>query len=357
MLHAVIMSGGSGTRFWPQSRQQCPKQLQPLVGSTSLLQQTVERLDGLVPPERTWVVTNTLQADATREQLPQLPADQILAEPQARNTAPCLGLAAIHLQQIDPDAVMLAMPADHLIDPPLAFAETARHAEQLVNDDPSRLVLMGIIPQRPATGYGYIRRGTPLPGTEQAFAVEAFHEKPDRATAESYIAAGDTLWNCGIFTWRVDTILNALAEHQPQIATGMATIRDALGDADYNARLNDVFQQLPSISIDHAVLEPSSSTCLIEAPFQWNDVGSWRSLADVVGTDSDGNTLQGNVVVVDSNSCIIHSDSEHLVTAVGVDGLVIVHTADATLVARRDDEDGLKRLVQQLQEQGRADCL
>jgi len=357
MLHAVIMSGGSGTRFWPQSRRLSPKQLQPLTGDSSLLQQTVSRLDELVPPERTWVVTNALQAEATRDQLPGVPDKQVLTEPLARNTAPCLGLAAIHLLAVDPDAVMLVMPADHVIDPPEAFAETARRAQQLVEDDPSRLVLMGVTPSRPATGYGYIRHGAPLEGAERALGVESFHEKPDRATAESYLAAGETSWNCGIFTWRAETILLALGEHQPQLATGIATIRHALGTDDYHNVLTNVFERIKPISIDHAVLEHSSDTCLLEASFEWHDVGSWHALADVIGADLDGNTLQGNVTVVDSSNCVIRSDADHLVGAVGVEGLVIVQTSDATLVARRDDEEGLRRLVERLKEQGRDDCL
>ena len=357
MLHAVIMSGGSGTRFWPQSRRSSPKQLQPLTGDTSLLQQTVSRLDGLVPPERTWVVTNALQAEATRDQLPGVPAEQVLAEPLARNTAPCLGLAAIHLQAVDPDAVMLVMPADHVINPPEAFAETARQAQQLVEHDPSRLVLMGVTPSRPATGYGYIRHGAPLEGAEGALGVESFHEKPDRATAESYIAAGGTSWNCGIFTWSAQRILMALVEHQPELATGILTIRHALGTDDYHNVLTNVFERIKAISIDHAVLEHSNDTCLLEASFEWHDVGSWHALAEVMGADSDGNTLQGNVTVVDSSHCVIRSDTDHLVGAVGVEGLVIVQTSDATLVARRDDEEGLRRLVERLQEQGHDDFL
>ena len=357
MLHAVIMSGGSGTRFWPQSRRLSPKQLQPLTGDTSLLQQTVSRLEGLVPPERTWVVTNTLQAQATRDQLPGLAAEQVLAEPQARNTAPCLGLAAIHLLAVDPDAVMLVMPADHVIDPLEAFAETARQAQQLVEDDASRLVLMGVTPSRPATGYGYIRHGAPLDGARGALAVESFHEKPDRATAESYIAAGGTSWNCGIFTWSAQRILLALVEHLPQLATGIATIRHALGTDDYHNVVTNVFERIKPISIDHGVLEHSSDTCLLEASFEWHDVGSWHALAELIEADADGNTLQGKVTVVDSSNCVIRSDADHLVSAVGVEGLVIVRTEDATLVARRDDEEGLRRLVERLQEQGHDDCL
>ena len=207
MLHAVVMSGGSGTRFWPQSRRDRPKQLQPLAGETSLLQQAVDRLEGLVPAERTWIVTNTLQAEATRRQLPALAPGQVLEEPCGRNTAPCVGLAARHLLAIDPDAVMLVMPADHVIGPDDLFRDAVSRAVELVSDNSRRLVLFGVPPTRPATGYGYIRRGDPLESNHKGHHVTAFHEKPDRATAEKHIAAGNTYWNCGIFTWRAARIL------------------------------------------------------------------------------------------------------------------------------------------------------
>jgi len=357
MLHAVVMSGGSGTRFWPQSRRDRPKQLQPLAGDTSLLRQAVDRLEGLVPVERTWVVTNTLQAEVTRGQLPEVPPRQVLEEPRARNTAPCLGLAARHLLAVDPDAVMLVMPADHVIDPPGTFCDAARQAGELVSEDPRRLVLFGAPPTRPATGYGYIRRGDALGGDHPGHHVAAFHEKPDRTTAETYIASGETYWNCGIFTWRADRFLEVLARYQPELSVGLEQVGAAIGTDDYLQVLGSTYEAIPSISIDHAVLEHSDDTCLIEAPFDWHDVGSWHALSEVSGTDSDGNTLRGGVTVVDSSNCIVRSDGDHLVAAVGVEGLVIVHTADATLVARRDDEEGLKRLVKRLEEEGRDDCL
>ena len=357
MLHAVIMSGGSGTRFWPQSRRNRPKQLQSLAGETSLLQQTVDRLQELVPPERTWVITNAGQAEETRNQLPAVPAQQVLTEPCGRNTAPCVGLAAWHLLAADPDAMMLVLPADHVIDPPDAFRQAVRGGVELVDNDPRRLVLFGVTPTRPATGYGYIQRGESLPGASHGYLVTAFHEKPDRSTAESYIAAGDRYWNCGIFTWRADRILDALAKHEPDIADALETIGRAVGTADYDRSLQDTFESIPARSIDHAVLEQSSNTCLVEAPFEWHDVGSWHALAEILETDSDGNTLQGRVTVVDSNNCVVRSNGDHLVGAVGVENLVIVHTDDATLVAHRDDEEGLRRLVERIQEQGRDDCL
>mgnify|MGYP002833367661 CR=1 FL=1 len=352
MLHAVIMSGGSGTRFWPRSRRDRPKQLQKLIGDTSLLAQSYERLEGLVPAERTWIVTNRVQHSRTASQLPAVPATQVLAEPIGRNTAPCIGLAAIHLLDQDPDAVMIVMPSDHLISPREDFQQTISRAAELVAEDSQRLVLLGVPPTRPATGYGYIQRGEPLGGDSAGFAVNAFHEKPDRATAESYIAESNVAWNCGIFVWRADRILDVLAIHQPEIATGLATIRTELGGDGLDQVAEDVFGGMPAISIDHGVLEHAEGVCLVEAPFAWSDVGSWHALAETLGSDVHDNTLQGSVVADRASGCVILSDDEHLVAATGVKDLVIVHTPDATLVARRDDEEGLKRLVQLIEEHG-----
>lgn len=352
MLHAVIMSGGSGTRFWPQSRRDSPKQLQALTGDRTLLQQTVDRLDGLVAADRTWVVTNVDQAAVTRDQLPTVPVAHVIEEPLARNTAPCLGLAAVHLLAADPDAVMLVLPADHLIEPDDAFHEVAREGVALVEADRRRLVLFGIPPTRAATGFGYIHRGEPLPEQPNGFLVSAFREKPDPATARQYLAAGESYWNSGIFTWRADRIVEALTEHQPAIADGLAALQAALGTEEYHTTLQETFAAMPTISIDHAVLEHCES-CVLEAPFRWNDVGSWQALPEVIGTDEAGNCLQGLVSTVDAHNCIVRSVGDHLVAAVGVEDLVIVQTADATLVARRDDEEGLRQLVKRLEEEGR----
>ncbi|MFP6766861.1 MAG: mannose-1-phosphate guanylyltransferase [Planctomycetaceae bacterium] len=353
MLHAVIMSGGSGTRFWPQSRRDCPKQLQVLVGDRTLLQQSVDRLDGLVAAERTWVVTNVVQATATREQLPSIPGEQVIEEPVARNTAACLGLAAEHLLAADPEAVMLVLPADHVIQPDESFREAVQAAVALLEDDRRRLVLFGVPPTRAATGFGYIHRGEPLPGRPNGFQVSSFHEKPDRETAEHYLAAGESYWNSGIFTWRADRIVEALAEHQPTIGDGLATLRAVLGTDQYSDRLQETFAAMPAISIDHAVLEHCQDSCVLEASFCWNDVGSWRALPEVIGSDESGNCLQGAVSTVDVHNCIVRSVDDHLVAVVGVEDLVIVQTADVTLVARRDDEDGLRQLVERLTEEGR----
>ena len=217
MLHAVIMAGGSGTRFWPQSRKKMPKQLLKLSGDRTMIQQTVDRCSGLIRPEHSWIVTNAVQATATSHQLPELPSENILVEPQARNTAPCVGLAAIHTVQRDPDAIMLIMPADHVISTSDDFQNAVKQATAVVDAEPNRLVMFGITPTFPSTGFGYVERGSSLQDVKHAFEVDAFHEKPQLQLAEEYVASGDFYWNCGIFCWKAETILNQLQQPPLQL--------------------------------------------------------------------------------------------------------------------------------------------
>ena len=277
MLHAVIMAGGSGTRFWPQSRTKMPKQLLKLAGDRTMIQQTVDRCDSLIAGAQTWVVTNHAQVDPTCGQLPDIPPGNVLVEPSARNTAPCVGLAAIHTLRQDPDAVMFVMPADHVIGPADVFQNAARRAVELVKEDADRLVLFGVPPTYPSTGYGYIERGESL-GTDGAYHVASFREKPPQVTAQEYIDSGRFYWNCGIFCWKASTILDELKQHEPEMYARLMTLGEAIGTPEYDDVLSAEFPQMNSIAIDRAVLERSSRVCVIEAPFQWDDVGSWLAV-------------------------------------------------------------------------------
>lgn len=351
MLHGIIMSGGSGTRFWPLSRITRPKQFLTFGGERSLLQETADRCEPLIPPERLWVVTNALQAAETRRQLPALPPDHLLVEPEGRNTAPCVGLAAVHLLRHDPEAVMVLMPADHLIAPGELFREGVESAVRLVQEDPQRLVLFGVRPTWPATGFGYIERGEPLPEAGAAH-VLSFREKPNHDTAVRYLQAGPYLWNCGIFVWRAGTILDLLREFEPEMAAGLERIAAALGTPEADRVLAAEFPRLKSISIDYAVLERAAQVCVVEARFDWDDVGSWEALARLEGTDGAGNTVVGPHCGLDTRGCIIHSAGGHLIATCDVEDLLIVHTPDATLVARRGDEEAMRRIIRELQERG-----
>ncbi|MEZ6064380.1 MAG: mannose-1-phosphate guanylyltransferase [Planctomycetaceae bacterium] len=336
MLHGVVMSGGSGTRFWPMSRQARPKQFLKFGRERTLLQSTADRCQPLIDPQRVWVVTNAVQAVETRRQLEGVPPRQVLVEPTGRNTAPCVGLAALHLVRQDPDAIMVVMPADHSIQDGDKFRGALEQAVHLVEENPQRLVLFGVPPTYPATGFGYIEQGDELHAG--SFQVASFREKPDHDTASEYLHSGHYLWNCGIFVWRAQTILDAIEKYEPELFAGLQPIAAAIGTPAEDEVLARDFPHLKSISIDYAVLERASDVCVVRAPFDWDDVGSWEAVPRAQGEDADGNTIVGSFCGVDTRGCIVHSTDNHLIATVDVEDLLIVHTPDATLVTRRGDE-------------------
>lgn len=352
MLHAVIMAGGSGTRFWPQSRQTLPKQFLKIGTKHTLIQETAARCLPLVSPERLWVVTGQAHAAETTRQLPDLPRTNMLVEPCARNTAPCIGLAAIRLLAADPDATMLVVPADHVIQPTSAFQAAVHQAAESLERDPSAFVLFGVTPNYPATGFGYIQRGAELEPATRLAKVAAFKEKPDLATAEQYVADGNYLWNCGIFVWKARTILEALAESQPETMARLQRLVPAIGTTRWDETLAAEFPGMTSISIDYAVLERAANVCVLPAPFGWDDVGSWHALSRLIPPDPAGNTVDGLHVGVSTTNCIIRSTPDHLVATIGVQDLIIVHTPTATLVADRQDEAAVKILLAEVERRG-----
>jgi mannose-1-phosphate guanylyltransferase len=354
MLHAVVMAGGSGTRFWPKSRRGRPKQLLRLYGDATMLQQTVERIAPLVPAERILIITGADQAEAVRAQLPELPAANVVAEPCPRDTAACVGLAASIVARNDPDGTMIVMPADHVIRPPEKFRATVKAAVSVIDDDPSAFVTFGIKPTRPETGYGYIERGESLGDREgiSVHKVVQFREKPDRATAERFLAEGRFAWNAGIFVWRARAILDSLALHRPQLAEALGRVRQALGTPDEARVLAREYPSMEKVPIDKAVMEKAPNVRVLEVIYDWNDVGDWRALTQLVAPDADGNTIQGPVHPVGTSNSIIVSDDGALIATLGVDGLVIVQSAGATLVARLDQLDRLKSLVEGLDKAG-----
>jgi mannose-1-phosphate guanylyltransferase len=328
-----------------------PKQFLTFGGELTLLQSTARRCEPLIPGARTWIVTNAVQAEETRRQLPDVPAEQVLVEPAGRNTAPCVAWAALRLLQSDPDAVMAVMPADHVIDPASAFQGALQHAASLVANDCSRLVLFGVRPTYPATGFGYIEQGDPLIAGQPGHGVRTFREKPDHDTATRYLQAGHYLWNCGIFVWKAQTIVNQLRKFEPELLAGLEHILHGPATT-FETRLKAEFPRLKSISIDYAVLEKASNVCVVEAPFAWDDVGSWEALARLEGTDGQGNTVIGAHCGLNTRGCVVQSQGNHLIATVDVDDLLIVHTPDATLVTRRGDEGALRRLIAELKERG-----
>ena len=359
MLHAMIMAGGGGTRFWPRSRQQRPKQFLTFSGDRTLLQSTVDRIAAQVPPERTWVVTGEAYRAETVAQLPELPADHVVGEPMGRDTAACIGLGAALIARVDADATMMVMPADHVIEPVAEFGRAALAAEQFANDYPNALLTFGIPPTYPAIGYGYIRRGKEL-GTRNGVGIAAatqFMEKPVFAVAEEYVASGDYYWNSGIFVWKPHTILAQLKQRKPDLFARVQRIADAWD----TPRRAEVFQAeyatAEKISIDFAVMQDAPEVLVMHAPYTWDDVGSWLALERRNPQDADGNTVQALHCGVETANCVIAADPGHLIATIGVKDLVIVQCGNATLIADRTKEADVKRIVDKLKAGGQAEYL
>ncbi len=351
-IFSVVMAGGSGTRFWPASREKRPKQLLTLFGSGSLLQQTIERLAPLTGPERVLVVTGQSHAQAVSEQLPQVPARQILAEPAARNTAAAAGLAAAWAARHDPEAVCLVLPADHLITQEALFIETLQRAARLAAGQ-DVLVTLGLTPRSAATGFGYIEAGQVLDDAPpQICQVKAFHEKPDLATAEKYLASGKHWWNSGMFAWRAEVLLKEIAEHLPGLAAGLEELTPALGTDQQAEALARVYPRLPAISVDHGILEKSDNLCVVRADFGWSDVGSWEAMAELWDADAEGNASQsGNLLAIEASGNLVSAQGR-LAALLGVKDLVAVVTDDVLLILPKSRSQEVKRFVELLKDNG-----
>lgn len=353
MLHAVIMAGGSGTRFWPASRNDRPKQLLDLVGDTSMIEATVQRLGGCIPYERVLIVTNQRLVDPIRSLMPYLSQQSVVGEPCKRDTAPCIGLAALLVGQSDPSAVMAVMPSDHVIGPDAVFQQAISNAANLVQDDPSRIVTFGIRPSYPAESFGYIERGSVLdenrPGV---FHVNRFREKPSAQLAQEFLDSGKFYWNSGIFVWHADTILQELRQREPDMMRHLETIAQAIGTRQFAEVLTQEFAAICPKSIDFAVMEHAKNVLVIEAPFTWDDVGSWQSLSRLRAADENGNTTIGRFLGVDTKGSIIRTSGDHLVVTLGLEDCIVVHTPDATLVANKHHEESVRKVVQLLEQRG-----
>ena len=351
-VYAVIMAGGAGTRFWPASRSLRPKQLLPLAGSSDepLLAATVRRLSPLVTPDRVVVVTGEHLAEGTTKAVPGVPRDQILCEPAPRNTAPCIAWANAVIGKMDPDALVAVLPSDHFITDEPAFRKVLEIA--LDTAAKGRVTTIGIVPTRPETGYGYIELGDDLGGGVRA--VARFVEKPDRARAEAFVAGKKHLWNAGMFFFRAKDMTSLVARHLPELAKGV----DAIG-ADPGS-LKSVFPTLPSISIDHGVMEKAEGLAVVPGDFGWNDVGSWQSAWELADRDANGNAVpEGSMALEASNNLIrsLGSRKDKVIALVGVDDLVVVDTDDALLVIPRDRAQDVRLIVESLKKSGRTERL
>ncbi len=357
MLHAMIMAGGGGTRFWPRSRDARPKQFLSFSGDRTLLQETVDRIAAQVPPERTWVITGEAYVQATVEQLPELPASHVIGEPCRRDTAPCVGLGAALIAQDDPDATLIVMPADHVIEPQQEFRRAVHAAEQFAHDFPTSLLTFGIPPTFPSTGYGYIRLG-PTVGARQdvkASKVTEFKEKPDDHTAERYMASGEYLWNSGIFVWKPAAILGELKARRPDIHDQVMKIASAFGSPNWLDVFRTDYAAIQGTSIDYAVMQDAAAAgkvLVLHAPYTWDDVGSWLALERRNPQDASRNTVQGLHCGIETSECVIVSDGDHLIGTLCVKELIIIREGNATLVTTRKHESEVKKLVDEIKRKG-----
>ena len=358
MIHAVIMAGGAGTRFWPESRADFPKQLLTLTGDCSMIQTTVDRIKDLVPADRILVVTGEGLVENMVDQLPTVPRDSIIGEPCRRDTAPCIGLAALLCAEKDPQATMVVMPADHVIKRTEAFCAAIQYASQLVEGVPGRIATFGIPPSYPAETFGYIERDERLAEAADsdegftAFRVKQFREKPKAEVAEQYLKAGTFYWNSGIFVWKAATILEELGRRQPKMLAHLEAIASQRGNENFDKVFAEEFAAIEGVSIDYAVMEHAEEIVVIEASFDWDDVGNWSAVGRLRGTDEDGNTIVGRHLGIDSRDSIIRGQEGHLVVTLGVQGLIVVQTPDATLVADRNSEESIRELVKMIKEKG-----
>jgi mannose-1-phosphate guanylyltransferase len=358
-MYFVIMAGGVGTRFWPRSRASYPKQMLSLFGERSMLQNTYDRISGLTTDEKILVITNSELKDSVHEQLPELPSENIIAEPFGRNTAPCIALAGAIIQRREKkDQVMVVLPADHLIQDIDNFKECIQAAAKFAPEEKC-LITVGIKPTYPETGYGYIQKDSPVSSQDDrpVYKVKTFAEKPDHEIATQFLNSGDFLWNSGMFIWTVQTIMDELDEHQPEISEGAQKIREHVDSSMMDDVIFDIYSRIKSVSIDYGVMEVAQKVCVIEADFGWNDVGSWEAVYNIAEKDQDANAVDcTNKILINSSDNYIYSKKK-LVAAIDVEGLVVVDTDDALLICRKDQSQKVKDLVDQIRRKDLEDFL
>jgi mannose-1-phosphate guanylyltransferase len=363
-IHAVILAGGRGTRFWPRSRTRTPKQLLNIVGKETMLEQTVARLRPLIPAERTWTVTNTQQATEVRKQLPAAARRRVLTEPIGRNTAAAIALAALHVRHAaGGDALLAVLPADHYIANPERYRVIMRAALDVARKD-GRMVVLGIPPSRPETGFGYIQRaGEALDSRGfPVFAVRRFTEKPALAVAKEYAGSGDYHWNAGMFFWRVSTFLKNLKSYLPKTSAALESLAENIGKPGYERKLRAIYPQLENISVDYAILEPATReqgeprVFVIPAEVGWSDIGSWSAVYELLAKQPGENILAGSGFTLDAEGNFLYSPSK-FVAVVGVRDLIVVETPDALLICPRERAQDIGRIVKRLEDQKRKDLL
>ena len=360
MLYAVIVAGGQGTRLWPVSRRDNPKQIKPFVGGRTMLQKTYERVSKIVSPERVWVATNVAYQDEFIAQLPELVVEQMILEPVKRNNAAAVGLAAAILAKYDADATMINVWSDHFIRFEEEYIKKILQVEKVLEEHPDYLIDIVAEPEYPATGFGYLEADGELATIdgETVYKAARFVEKPDLKTAQEYLAAGNFYWNTAIFVWKVKTMLSLYEKHMPEMYAGLMKIQAAWGTLEQDKVLNEIFPTLEAVAIDYAIFEKTDKIALIPAELGWRDVGSWQAIYDILTEAKDGVVQKGKVMAVDSKDTLIFNENEgKLVAVVGVKDLVIVDTKDSLLVMQKSQDQDIKKIITQMEEVGEIERL
>lgn len=350
MITAVIMAGGKGERFWPRSRKRLPKQLISLTGEQTMIQETVDRLQGFIGIEDIYIATGEEYASPISHQLPSVPTENIIVEPMGKNTAACIGLAAIHIARKDPEAVMIVLPSDHLIKNKENFLHMLAEASDIAKQG-ENIITIGITPTNPETGYGYIEFEDKIDSKycDSVYKVKRFVEKPDKHTAQKYLESGKYLWNSGMFVWTVSTILKNIRKYMPKLYEALMIIDEAMDREDCARVLYEQYAKLESISVDYGIMEHAENIYVIPGIFGWDDVGSWTSLERIHETDDNGNVIRGNIVHLDTKKCIIEGNDK-LIATIGVEDLIIVDTEDATLICSKENAQKVKDLLKELKD-------
>jgi mannose-1-phosphate guanylyltransferase len=350
-LTCVIMAGGKGERFWPKSRTNLPKQFLNISGNKSMIQQSIARLTKLVDLSRIFIVTNELYAELIKAQVPGLPYENIIIEPIGKNTAPCIGLASIIIEERFPESTMIVIPSDHIIENEEGFLKILKTATTVAQNN-GNLVTLGIQPTYPETGYGYIESSyqSDLINDLSIMKVNKFVEKPDLATAQSYLEAGSFYWNSGIFVWKIETIRRYIKELMPDMHDILETMKAAFDSEDKDTIIRSEFLKMPDQSIDYGIMEKVNNIYVIPCVFGWDDVGSWTALERINDLDENGNVIKGNILNLDTKRCIIESNGK-LIATLGIEDLIIVDTEDVTLICTKDKAQEVKLLLKELRMQ------
>lgn len=352
-MYAAIIAGGSGTRLWPSSRKEMPKQFHSLYGENTLLQESVRRLDPLIKKEDIYIIANRAHEEIVREQLPWLGKENFIGEPMGKNTAPAVGVIASIINKKDPDGVILISPADHIIAKEALFRRLLEVGAEVASEGPNT-VTIGIKPTYPSTGYGYIQMSDThhTHGDVDVHKALSFKEKPDEKTAEEYVASWSYVWNSGMFMWSAKTIMHLFKQHAPDIYKSLKRYEDALGTPQEAKVFDEIYDEFPSISVDYAILEHAHNIHVIPASIGWNDLGSWASLHEIMEKDEAGNAVVGDFIGVDTHNCLIHSKGR-LVATVGLENMVVVDTGDVVMILPAERSQDVKALLDELKKQGK----